>query len=93
MKKVSLIVPCYNEERNLDALYAKLRPLLDNSLDSRKYEWEVIMIDDGSRDSTLSLMESLSRRMKESTYCHCQEILARNVPCLPDSIMLRGTVR
>ncbi len=59
MKKVSLIVPCYNEERNLDALYAKLRPLLDNSLDSRKYEWEVIMIDDGSRDSTLSLMESL----------------------------------
>ena len=47
MKKVSLIVPCYNEERNLDALYAKLRPLLDNSLDSRKYEWEVIMIDDG----------------------------------------------
>lgn len=62
MKKVSLIVPCYNEERNLDALYAKLRPLLDNSLDSRKYEWEVIMIDDGSRDSTLSLMESLRQK-------------------------------
>ena len=62
MKKVSLIVPCYNEERNLDALYAKLKPLLDNGLDSSEYDWEVIMIDDGSRDATLAVMEDLRRR-------------------------------
>lgn len=59
MKKVSLIVPCYNEERNLDALYVKLRPLLDNGLGSREYDWEVIMIDDGSRDASLAVMEGL----------------------------------
>lgn len=62
MKKVSLIVPCYNEERNLDALYVKLRPLLDNGLGFCEYDWEVIMIDDGSCDASLAVMRNLRQR-------------------------------
>ena len=93
MKKVSLIVPCYNEERNLDALYAKLRPLLDNSLDSRKYEWEVIMIDDGSRDSTLSLMESLRQKDERINVLSLSRNFGKECAMLAGFDYASGTVR
>ena len=63
MKKVSLLIPVYNEEESLDSLYEALRPLLDNShpaLGGHHYDWEVILIDDGSRDSSLAKIKSLN---------------------------------
>ncbi len=48
MKKISLLIPVYNEEASLDALYAALRPLLDNEhqgLKGAEYEWEAILVD------------------------------------------------
>jgi glycosyltransferase involved in cell wall biosynthesis len=52
--RVSLIVPCYNEEPSLpilkDALYKVCAGRSEN-------EYEFIMVDDGSRDKTLSLLE------------------------------------
>ncbi len=63
MKKISLLIPVYNEEASLDALYDALRPLLDNShpgLNGKEYEWEVILVDDGSSDSSLSKLKELN---------------------------------
>ncbi len=62
MKKVSLLIPVYNEEESIDSLYAALRPLLDNNHQGLKsnYDWEVILVDDGSRDSSLEKMRKLS---------------------------------
>ena len=63
MKKISLLIPVYNEEASLDALYAALCPLLDNThpgLMGRIYEWEAILVDDGSCDSSLSKMRALN---------------------------------
>lgn len=60
MKKISLLIPVYNEEASLDALYDALRPLLDNThpgLDGEKYEWEVICVDDGSSDGSLKKLK------------------------------------
>lgn len=61
MKKVSILIPLFNEEESLDALYAALRPLLDNVHSGLKshYDWEVVMIDDGSRDRSLEKLRSL----------------------------------
>lgn len=62
MKKVSLLIPVFNEEESLDSLYAALCPLLDNThpgLKSR-YDWEVILIDDGSCDGSLEKMRMLN---------------------------------
>lgn len=59
MKKLSLLVPCYNESHNLPLLREALRPLLDNRLTPREYEWEVLMINDGSLDDTLAAMATL----------------------------------
>ena len=63
MKKISLLIPVYNEEESLDALYAALRPLLDNihpGLEGASYDWEVIFVDDGSSDHSLSKLKALN---------------------------------
>lgn len=63
MKKISLLIPVYNEEASLDALYDALKPLLDNThsgLDGEKYEWEVICVDDGSSDESLKKLKAMN---------------------------------
>ena len=58
-KKVSLLIPCYNEEASLPALYEALEKLMT---DNGKYDWEVILINDGSRDNTLPLLQDLRKK-------------------------------
>ncbi|MEJ2695684.1 MAG: glycosyltransferase family 2 protein [Candidatus Sulfobium sp.] len=52
---VSVVVPLYNEEENVEELHRRLKAVLD-SLD---IEYEMIFIDDGSSDGTLSLLERI----------------------------------
>lgn len=54
-KKVSIIIPCYNEEQSLPLLFPELDKL---SKASPQYDWEFVMINDGSRDNTLNLLEA-----------------------------------
>ena len=70
-KKVSLLIPCYNEEASLPALYEALEKLMS---ENDKYEWDVLLINDGSRDKTLSLLQSL--RKKDSRFGYIS--LSRN---------------
>ena len=48
--KVSIVIPCYNEEQVLPAMYQRLKALMDAHTE---YQWEVIFIDDGSQDATI----------------------------------------
>ena len=59
MKKVTLLIPCYNEESSLPALHAALCEVMDSQV---QYQWEVLLIDDGSRDQSLSVMRQLRRK-------------------------------
>ena len=54
---ISLIVPCYNEEEALPVFYQELCAVTGTLQD---YEFEFLFVDDGSRDSTLSLLTELS---------------------------------
>ena len=56
MDKISLIVPCYNEEQALPFLYKELVKLTD---EMPEQEFEFIFINDGSRDKTLELIKEL----------------------------------
>ncbi len=49
---LSVVVPLYNEEGNIGALVGELVPVLD----ALGLAWEVILVDDGSRDSTWELI-------------------------------------
>lgn len=53
---LSVIVPSFNEEENVEPFYFALRETLKDT----HYRWEVIYIDDGSSDGTLPLLQRLS---------------------------------
>mgnify|MGYP003811184797 CR=1 FL=1 len=57
MKLISIIVPTYNEEKNISLFVSSFRPVFD-SLKS-KYSFEMLFINDGSNDNTLSEIYSV----------------------------------
>ena len=69
--KVSILIPCYNEEASLPLLYDELVNLMNAH---PKYEWEVLVVNDGSRDSTIEVIKDL--RQKDSRICYVD--LSRN---------------
>ncbi len=59
MKKLTLLIPIYNESRNMRALADAVTPLINNRLTSEKYDWEVLLVNDGSTDTSLAAMAAL----------------------------------
>ncbi len=55
--KVSVVIPAYNEEKNMSLLYQETREVLER-LDR---PWEIIFIDDGSSDTTLSVLQAIAQ--------------------------------
>ncbi|MFH1310743.1 MAG: glycosyltransferase family 2 protein [Candidatus Omnitrophota bacterium] len=55
IKKISIIIPCYNEQEGIPFLKTKLQPALDAL--SQSFAVEVIFIDDGSSDNTYTLLK------------------------------------
>lgn len=54
MKKVTIIIPAYNEEESLPFLRERLNELINNI---KKYEFEILFVNDGSKDSTLKIIK------------------------------------
>lgn len=71
MKKITIIVPAYNEEESLPFLYERLTKLIDNIKD---YKFEVLFVNDGSKDRTLEIIKEI--RQKDKRYCYVN--LSRN---------------
>lgn len=59
MEKVTLVVPCYNEEEVLPYFYEEFCRVAEQLSD---YIVEVIFIDDGSKDQTLSVVKKFSEK-------------------------------
>lgn len=51
----SVVAPCYNEEGNLGELYQQVKSTMDQTGEA----WELVLVNDGSRDRTLELMQEL----------------------------------
>ncbi len=56
-ESVSIVIPVYNEAANLSPLWARLRPILSDSM----HEWEIVFVDDGSTDDSLKILREYSR--------------------------------
>lgn len=54
---ISLVIPIFNEEENIPLLYAEIIEVL-NATD---YQYEMIFVDDGSSDSSVNVLENLSK--------------------------------
>ena len=57
-KLISLIVPAYNEEENIPELYERINTFIEGSA----YDWEIIFINDGSRDRSIDRLEEISKK-------------------------------
>ena len=65
MEKISIIVPCYNEEESLPLLYDEICKV---SSEFKKVDFEFIFVNDGSRDKTLDIARDLSKKDKRVRY-------------------------
>ena len=63
--KISLIIPCYNEEESLPPLYEALKDVTGSMPD---YDFEMIFVDDGSKDRTLPILKELAEADERITY-------------------------
>lgn len=73
MKKVTIIVPAHNEQESLPLLYDAIVKVTD-SAEMSVYDWEMLFINDGSKDNTLDVMRAL--RERDSRVCYLD--LSRN---------------
>jgi len=60
-KRISIGIPCYNEELNIDVIYNKILLVIRKL---KKYEFEFIIVDNGSTDKTRSIIKNLSNKDK-----------------------------
>jgi len=65
MKKISVVVPMYNEEEVATICYDRLTQVLVK-LD--KYEYEIIFVNDGSKDKTLEILEWIAKKDDKVKY-------------------------
>lgn len=65
MKTVDIVVPCYNEEEGLEVFVDTTNKYI-NEIDG--YRFKYILVDDGSKDKTLSVMLKLAREHKNVKY-------------------------
>lgn len=71
MKKISVLIPAYNEEEVLEPLYIRLGKLAN---DNKKYDFEFLFINDGSRDKTLEIIKDYANSDNRVSYIN----LSRN---------------
>lgn len=66
MVKYSIIVPAYNEEKSLQLFYDAVRPLMDGLQE----EYEMIFVNDGSRDATKDILRGLAEKDARVKVCN-----------------------
>lgn len=62
LKTLSIVVPCYNEEESLPLFYDEIVKIAQQMHELYEVEFELIFIDDGSTDNTLSVIRTLSSK-------------------------------
>ena len=66
MKKISIVVPCYNEEESIPLFYEEVSKIVEKM--KKKCEFEFVFVNDGSRDKTLEEFRKLAKKDKKVRY-------------------------
>ena len=59
MEKISIVVPCYNEEKALPYFYDEIKKI---SNEMKEVIFEIIFVDDGSKDNTLKVIKDIAKK-------------------------------
>ena len=65
MKKITIIIPAYNEEESLPYLYDRLEKVMGSI---ENYEFEILFVNDGSKDNTINLIKEYREKDSRISY-------------------------
>lgn len=75
MSIISIVVPCFNEEEVINKTHSRLIEELSKIKSHKNLEFEVIYVNDGSRDNTLSLLHEIKKKSLEMTSIKCNIVI------------------
>ena len=79
MKKISILIPVFNEEASLKHLFERLERLIAAN---ERFAWEVLLVNDGSTDSTLMLLTQMHEKDKQFNYLDLSRNYGKEVAML-----------
>lgn len=79
MKKLSIVVPCYNEQETIYPFLEETQKIESKMKDQLIFDY--IFINDGSKDETLRFFEMLLAVLKMFIICHFHVILVKRPVC------------
>ena len=59
MEKISVVVSCYNEEESIPLFYNEIKKVMEIM---KEFQFEVLFVDDGSKDRTLEVAKELAKK-------------------------------
>ena len=62
MKKISVLIPCFNEEENIEETYIQIKKIMENI---KKYDYEIIFSDNDSSDNSQNILRKLAQDDKK----------------------------
>lgn len=62
MKKISIVIPAHNEEGNISLIFQRIKTVFSTL---ENYRFEIIFVNDGSRDNTQKIIEELAKNNEE----------------------------
>lgn len=68
MYKITAVVPCYNEEESLPYFWPEMKKIANEMLINYNVELEIIFVNDGSKDNTITLLRSFAREDNRARY-------------------------
>ena len=66
MKKIDIVVPCYNESENIRPLYQAIKDVFTKELPA--YDFNLLLVNDGSKDSSLLILQQLAKEDERVKY-------------------------
>ena len=66
MKKIDIVVPCYNESENIRPLYEAIKEVFAKELPD--YDFNLLLVNDGSHDSSLLVLQQLAKEDNRVKY-------------------------
>ena len=83
MKKISIIVPCYNEEEALPFFY----PVAHEVLEKLPDDYELIFVNDGSKDKTLEILRDLAAKDPHVFYISFSRNFGKEAAMYPPALL------
>ena len=87
MKKITILVPAYNEEESLPKLYERVSKIMN---EMTNYEFELLFINDGSKDNTLSIIKELREKDMRISYVDFSRNFGKEIAMLAGFDYMKG---